>query len=109
MDKTRIFLAAFPTGTGSGNVHGSTRGGDVAGFALCEDGHCLGQHLSSSVEFAKHDLGLNSSRKHDAYEAHCPDGFVLEWVADPEADERWQAAVALNRQHFPIGLEADHA
>lgn len=94
----KIFLAAFPLHSGIGRVHGSTPGGDVLGCALAENGHCLAEHLSSSVSFAKHDMGLTSDWKHEYYTAHAPDGYELEWVDEPKADARWQAALALNKQ-----------
>ena len=78
----KIYLAAIPTGGGSGRVHGSRRGGDVLGCALADDGTGLANHLSSSVEFAKHDMGLTSDWKHDYYREHAPNGFELEWVDD---------------------------
>lgn len=92
----KIYLAAFPTGGGSWYVRGSTPGGDVLGAALAEDGTGLGEHLSSSVAFAKHDMGLTSDWKHEYYKAHAPDGFTLEWVDDPSTHAGWQAALKLN-------------
>ena len=97
MAKQIIYLAAIPTGGGSGAVHGSRPGGDVLGCALAEDGTGLGSHLSSSVDFAKHDMGLTSNWKHEYYQEHAPDGFELVWIDDVATDPRWQAALALNR------------
>lgn len=94
----KIYLAAIPLGTGSGRVRGSTPGGDVIGNALAEDGTGLAAHLSSSVAYAKHDMGLTSDWKHDIYREHCPDGFELEWVDDVETHDGWRAALALNRE-----------
>ena len=51
-------------------------------IALCEDGHCLAQHVSSDDGFAKHDIGITSAWKHDKYKEHCPEGYELEWVDD---------------------------
>jgi len=92
----RIYLAAFPTGGGSGRVHHSTRGGDVLGCALAEDGTGLGSHLSSSVAFAKHDMGLTSDWHHESYRKHCPNGYDLEWIDDPPNHAGWMAAMVLN-------------
>ena len=102
----KIFLTAFPTGGGSGAVNGSTRGGDVLACALAEDGTGLGSHLSSSVSFAKHDIGLTSDWHHEAYRAHCPNGYEVEWVDDPSTHTGWIAALALNRAAETKG---DHA
>jgi len=93
----KIFLAAFPLGTGSGRVTGSTRGGDVLGAAIAEDGTGLAEHLSSSVAFAQHDMGLTSNWQHDVYSEHAPNGFELVWVDDPSTHDGWQSALALNR------------
>ena len=67
---------------------------DLFGYALCEDGVFLASHLSSSVEWLKHDLGLTSNLKHNAYAEHCPGGYKLEWVDNPSAHEGWQTAYA---------------
>lgn len=29
---------------------------DVIGYALAEDGECLAQHLSSNIDWSKHDM-----------------------------------------------------
>lgn len=51
-------------------------------MAMAEDGTYLAGHLSSSEHFAKHDIGLTSDWKHDAYKKHYPDGYELVWVDD---------------------------
>lgn len=94
----KIYLAAIPLGTGSGRVRGSRPGGDVLGMALAEDGTGIAEHLSSSVDFAKHDMGLTSDWKHEYYREHAPGGYELEWVDDIEAHAGWQAALVLNRE-----------
>jgi len=53
---------------------------DVIGYAVAEDGYALCSHLSSSVEFSKHDMGLTSDWKHDIYKKHYPDGYNLVWL-----------------------------
>jgi len=74
-------------------------GNDVIGYALCEDGHGLVSHVSSSIEWSKHDMGfLNSTWHHDTYKEHCPEGFELIWIDDADNDERWLDAVKLNEQ-----------
>jgi hypothetical protein len=40
----------------------------------------LACHLSSTVKFAKHDIGLTSDWKHDLYKKAFPEGYELEWV-----------------------------
>lgn len=71
---------------------------DVIGYALAEDGHVLASHLSSGVGFAKHDLGLTSTWKHEYYNKHYPDGYELEWVDDPSDHAGVRAALSLNKQ-----------
>lgn len=67
-------------------------------IALCEDGHCLAQHCSSSEWFAKHDIGLTSDWKHEHYKEHCPEGYELEWVDEPMGHEGIDAAYILNQE-----------
>ena len=56
--------------------------GDAAGYALCECGEPVASHVSSSLDWARHDLGYeNSTWKHERYAEHCPDGYELVWVA----------------------------
>lgn len=97
MSMMKIFLTAFPLQSGRGRVIGSRPGGDVLGSALAADGVALCSHLSSSVDFAKHDMGLTSDWKHEHYQKHAPDGYELEWVDDPATHDGWQAALTLNR------------
>lgn len=87
MKKPKIYLACFPMGWKT----------DVVGHALAEDGAGLASHLSSNVEYSKHDLGLTSDWKHDVYQKHFPDGYELEWVDNPDTHAGWQAALALNQ------------
>ncbi len=93
-----IYLWCSAMGTGSGNVNGSTVGGDVMGYAMAEDGEGLGSHLSSNSSFSKHDMGLTSDWKHEAYDKHYPDGFELVWLDDPESDTGWVRAFDLNKK-----------
>jgi hypothetical protein len=67
--------------------------GDVAVLALCEDGHVVGTHLSSSIGWAKRDIGFTDSTapKHEQYKAHCPDGYELIWVTDEELAAQYEA------------------
>lgn len=85
----KIYLACFPYHWGSHD--------DVIGNALAEDGTGLASHLSSSIDFSKHDMGLTSDWKHDTYAKHYPNGYELEWVDDPATHEGWQKALALNK------------
>lgn len=67
-------------------------------IALCEDGHCLAQHLSSHEQWAKHDIGVTSEHKHKNYEEHCPDGYELIWLDEPTESEELKLAYQLNQK-----------
>ena len=66
-------------------------------LAMADDGVVLAQHISSHKAWAMHDIGITSDWKHDEYRKHCPDGYELEWVDNPETHEGVQAAYALNQ------------
>lgn len=83
--KTKIYLTCFPNGK------------DVTGQAVREDGVALAGHLSSNVDWAKHDLGLTSNWKHEIYQEKCPEGYELIWIDDPHTDPRWQDVLAKNK------------
>jgi len=57
----------------------------------------LSGHLSSSEGWAKHDIGMNSDWKHDHYKKHCPDGYELIWIDEPEDSEEINQAYVKNR------------
>lgn len=71
-------------------------------LAMCEDGHVLGNHLSSSVGYAKHDIGITSDWRglHAEYQKHCPEGYELVWVDEDDVKdhEGILAAYALNQE-----------
>jgi len=57
---------------------------DVLVKAISEDGIILASHISSGVPFAKHDIGIMSTWKHDRYRAYYPEGFEIKWVDDSD-------------------------
>jgi len=71
------------------------------GMAMAEDGAYLASHVSSSLAWAKHDMGVTPHNgdnwKHAAYAAHYPEGFELIWVDHPKTHEGLMAAYALNQ------------
>ena len=76
------------------------------GIAICEDGHVLAQHCSSTLAWLKNDMGLNPEIckwKHDKYEAHCPDGYELVFVE--HTDPRLEAALEKNKLLPPKKLD----
>lgn len=73
---------------------------DLAVAAICEDGEVLAQHISSSKEYGRINLGFSpSTRKHANYNDHCGVGnWELEWVDDVENHLGIQSAFALHRE-----------
>lgn len=94
----KIFLFCIATHTGTGNRSGSTPGGDVIGYALSEDGKCLASHLSSSVDFSKHDMGLTSNWKHEYYKEY-DQNYELEWIDEDKLDAHPGYISALAKNH----------
>lgn len=76
-------------------VNGRASWGDYLPSAIAEDGTPLAGHCSSSIGFAKHDMGIGSDWKHELYKKHYPDGFEIEWVDDVDAHPACLAAIAL--------------
>lgn len=76
-------------------------GGDMLmAAAISEDGYGLSGHCSSSIGWAKHDMGIGSDWKHDEYTKHYPQGWELEWVDNPRNHAGVMKAVALhNARH----------
>lgn len=74
-------------------------GSDLVGVAIAEDGMVLAQHVSSSESWVWHDLGVGSTRQHDHYAEHYPNGFEVEYVPMEQRDSHagLQAALAANR------------
>ena len=62
-------------------------GGDnwLSVIAMCGDGNVLANHVSTNIEFAKHDIGITSDWQHDKYKEHCPDGYELVWIDEDDA------------------------
>lgn len=89
--KPKIYLFSLP---------GGFEPTDVIGYALAEDGHCICSHLSSNVQWAKHDMGLTSDWKHDHYNEHYPDGYELIWVDDPDNHSELKMVMELNKKLY---------
>lgn len=72
-------------------------GGDMLfASAISEDGYSLSEHCSSSIGWAKHDMGIGSDWKHDEYSKHYPQGWDLEWVDKPREHAGVMKAIALH-------------
>ena len=67
-------------------------------YALAEDGTGICGHFSSTIGFAKHDMGITSDWKHEHYKKHYPDGYELIWVDDPDTHEGFLDAYKLHQQ-----------
>ena len=88
MSLPKIYLVAFASNAIGPGFHG---------YALAEDGAGLCGHYSSTIDFAKHDLGLTSDWKHEYYQEHYPEGYELEWVDDPDNHTGWRMAFRRNQ------------
>lgn len=64
--------------------------------AISEDGEVLAEHCSSSEGWAKKDIGIGSSFKHDIYKKKYPDGYLLVWLDDPDTEPGFLKAIELN-------------
>ncbi|HMN10976.1 MAG TPA: hypothetical protein PKD55_01475 [Bellilinea sp.] len=84
----KIYLACLPSGCQT----------DVIGYALCEDGHILAQHLSSNEMWSKHDMGYTSRLKHDIYIKHTHNNYQLEWVEDTDNHKGWLEAIEARKK-----------
>lgn len=60
---------------------------------LSEDGIALASHASSTIEWAKHDIGVTSDWQHETYRKAYPDGYEVIWVDDPQAHPECKAAI----------------
>ncbi len=88
-------------------LNGKWAGGpDVRVAALSEDGRFLAHHISSSESWAKVDIGISSTSKHDHYTKECPEGFDLVWIDDAGNDDRVLQAYARYGEFERTGKDA---
>lgn len=113
--KPKIFVTGYPLGGKPIDMNPAdpTAGieywdGDVIGEAIAEDGAGLAQHLSSSWGWLKHDMGIDSDWKHDAYNEYYPEGWeiVLILPQDAKAHTGLQEAIRLNKETKGHGRKA---
>lgn len=90
-------------------INGPQGPGDVVVDALSEDGHFLASHMSSSVDWAKRDIGFLpffgetvGTRKHDLYKAHYPDGYELVWVDEAKSHAGVRQAYELHLKNEEV-------
>lgn len=67
-------------------------------MAMAEDGKVVGNHISSSKGWAKHDIGITSDWKHDDYQKNYPEGYELIWLDNPETSEELKLAYEKNQE-----------
>jgi hypothetical protein len=83
-------------------IYGFINGGSAVNLwvvALAEDGHVLAEHVSSSVSWAKHDIGIGSTWKHEVYDQHYGSGnWELEWIEDTHLNPAFQEALLRNER-----------
>jgi hypothetical protein len=85
--KPKIFVFADDAGQGI----------EWCGMAVCEDGILLAGCVSTSRDDFRHEMGLSSGLKHEAYRRHYPLGYELVEVPDDEVATHPGLAAALNR------------
>lgn len=82
-------------------IYAFINGGSPVGYnvvAISKDGGLAG-HLSSSEGWAKHDIGVESTWKHEIYNKKYPEGWEIEWVDDvPNHKELMELIEVLNAQ-----------
>lgn len=81
-------------------VEGRYGNGDVVVCALDEHGLSAGSHLSSSIAWARRDIGVTDSFvAKRRYSELYPNGFELEWIDEEKLDTHagFLAAYALNQ------------
>lgn len=79
-----------------------------AAVALTQDGEFIAHHVSSTIEWSKHDMGITSDWKHEKYDAHYPDGYELEWVdGDVREHAGVKAAYELHCKKHAAGKEIE--
>lgn len=99
----RGWIVHDPHGKGRENlpvIYGFNNGGSPGWYsavAISEDGVCLGGHCCSDEGYMEADLGIIEGwrmDRHEAYRAHYPDGYRMEFVrsADVKQHEGLQAA-----------------
>lgn len=87
------------------------RNKDLICTAISEDGVHLASHLSSTVDFARLDMGIGHSRqKHDSYKHHYPQGYILvdligHSYADLGKNTQFQDALRANARRYPRNTE----
>jgi hypothetical protein len=87
-------------------IYGFNNGGSTgwySGVLLAEDGTGLGGHVCSHEGYMRSDLGvLEGSRpdRHEAFRAHYPDGYRMDFVPMAEVKDHagLDAAYQLNQQ-----------
>ena len=69
-------------------------GRDVLALAVNDKGEDVAYHISSSLSFAKNDIGLTSKLKHTHYDSLFPEGWEMVWVDIPGKDPHTKASYA---------------
>ena len=62
------------------------------GYTMSQDGSPLGQMAVPSIGWAKDNLGVTTTLRHDKYAEEYPLGFEVCWLEHPEQDARWWRA-----------------
>lgn len=76
-------------------------------YTMAQDGSPLGQMSVPNVEWAKANLGVTTTTRHDKYADEYPLGFEVVWLEDPEQDPRWWRAKFFNDNLWEISFAYD--
>ena len=77
----KIYVFAIPTGKNSyGYIQDAEPTGDTMGYAFSEDKELIASHVSSGINWTKHDMGITSDWKQAYYKEKYPEGYELVWL-----------------------------
>ena len=94
-------------------IYGFNNGGSAGllmAVLIAEDGTGLGSHACSAEGYMPHDLGcIQGSRpdRHEAFRAHYPDGYRMEFVGYETAGDHAGLKLALERNAALADLTGD--
>lgn len=75
-------------------------GDQICACATAEDGTKLAEHWCSTRLWVRHDMGITSSKKHQVYNEHYPNGYKIVDLVDlssEELDEHKELMAAIDR------------
>lgn len=88
-------------------INGRFGKNDFVVVAMAEEGTVLANHVSSSRQWAKHDIGVTSNWKHEVYNQFYMNGWDIEWITREEAPTHEGFQRALEQHHERYGEDSD--